>query len=35
VLDWPDKLRRIDSQQIECPECGERFIPEKHEESSQ
>jgi predicted RNA-binding Zn-ribbon protein involved in translation (DUF1610 family) len=23
----PDKIRRIDSEQIECPECGQRFTP--------
>jgi predicted RNA-binding Zn-ribbon protein involved in translation (DUF1610 family) len=23
----PDQLLRVDSNQIECPECGERFIP--------
>jgi DNA-directed RNA polymerase subunit RPC12/RpoP len=31
----PDRIRRIDSEQIECPECGERFVPGKHLESSQ
>jgi ribosomal protein S27AE len=25
----PAKIRRIDFEQMECPECGERFIPEK------
>ena len=25
----PARIRRIDSEQIECPECGERFIPGK------
>ncbi len=25
----PDKIRRIDSERIECPECGERFISQK------
>jgi predicted RNA-binding Zn-ribbon protein involved in translation (DUF1610 family) len=23
----PEKLYRIDSDQIKCPKCGERFIP--------
>jgi len=23
----PEKLYRIDSDHIQCPECGERFIP--------
>jgi len=23
----PDRIRRIDSQRVQCPECGERFIP--------
>jgi hypothetical protein len=27
----PDKTRRIDFQQMVCPECGERFVPEKRE----
>ena len=26
----PDRTRRIDSEQVERPECGERFIPGKH-----
>lgn len=26
----PDKIRRIDFEQIVCPECGERFVPERH-----
>jgi ribosomal protein S27AE len=30
----PDKIRRIDSEQMECPECGARFIPEKSGKSS-
>jgi len=25
----PDKLRRIDFDRIECPACGERFVPAK------
>jgi ssDNA-binding Zn-finger/Zn-ribbon topoisomerase 1 len=24
-----DKLRRIDLRNVECPECRERFVPEK------
>jgi predicted RNA-binding Zn-ribbon protein involved in translation (DUF1610 family) len=31
----PDKIRRIDFQQVRCPECGERFVPEKRGESGQ
>jgi ssDNA-binding Zn-finger/Zn-ribbon topoisomerase 1 len=31
----PDKIRRIDFRQVECPECGEHFIPEKREKASQ
>jgi hypothetical protein len=31
----PDKIRRIDSERIASPECGERLIPGKHLESSQ
>jgi hypothetical protein len=31
----PDKIRRIDFRQVECPECGEHFIPEKRGKSSQ
>ncbi len=23
----PDKIRRIDFEQVMCPECGEQFIP--------
>jgi len=23
----PDKLSRVDTQSVECPECGERFVP--------
>jgi ribosomal protein S27AE len=25
----PDKIRRVDFQRMACPECGERFVPEK------
>jgi predicted RNA-binding Zn-ribbon protein involved in translation (DUF1610 family) len=31
----PDKIRRVDFERMECPECGERFTPEKHGQSSQ
>jgi ribosomal protein S27AE len=24
----PDKIRRIDFERMECPECGERFLPQ-------
>ena len=30
----PDRIRRIDFERIECPECRARFVPEKREESS-
>jgi ribosomal protein S27AE len=23
----PEEIRRIDSERMECPKCGERFIP--------
>jgi ribosomal protein S27AE len=23
----PDRIRRIDFEQLECPECGQRFTP--------
>jgi ribosomal protein S27AE len=23
----PEKLYRVDSDHVKCPECGERFIP--------
>lgn len=23
----PDRIRRLDFEQIECPECGEKFAP--------
>jgi predicted RNA-binding Zn-ribbon protein involved in translation (DUF1610 family) len=25
----PDKIVRIDSERIACPECGKRFVPGK------
>jgi predicted RNA-binding Zn-ribbon protein involved in translation (DUF1610 family) len=25
----PAKIRRIDFESVECPECGERFVPGK------
>jgi ribosomal protein S27AE len=31
----PDKIRRVDFQRVECPECGERFVPAKHGELGQ
>lgn len=24
----PDKLSRVDTERVECPECGEKFIPQ-------
>jgi len=27
----PDQIRRIDFERIECPECGERFVPAKRQ----
>ena len=28
-FDIGDRVRRIDLQKMDCPECGERFIPGK------
>jgi DNA-directed RNA polymerase subunit RPC12/RpoP len=30
----PDGIRRIDSAQIKCPECGQRFTPGEQPEQS-
>jgi predicted RNA-binding Zn-ribbon protein involved in translation (DUF1610 family) len=31
----PAKIRRVDFERIECPECGERFVPERSRPNSQ
>ena len=31
----PARIRRVDFQRVECPECGERFVPAKHGELGQ
>jgi predicted RNA-binding Zn-ribbon protein involved in translation (DUF1610 family) len=28
----PARIRRVDFEQVQCPECGQRFTPSEHPE---